>query len=670
MTVTALLLCLPLLAIADSGNEYWDGICTPCPSQLYHKEHCLQGGELIGERGCGPVNAHCEGRCRKPQSSPAPQPTFYWDGQCKPCPASLYSHCSEGGKLVGERGCGFANLLCEGHCMLPAEAPEPADWIIVGGGASGCSAAAALADAGEEVLLLERGASDLDMKETRSASTWPQVVDSEATETIRWSEGVWGAVAKVLGGGTSVNGGLYIEEEPEFMKELFDSDIDVDEYVASSRYIAKTLATPLQPSQFGNDYVKTLERTGLGLAGTGDPSIRMSDNGSWIAYSTIDTSLPHKPRNGAAKLLHDRAHLKNLRFLTKYQVTKINFDGKRAVSVSVLNGRDEASVIKARKGVILAAGAIYTPQLLQVSGIGDPGHLSSLGVNPVVENPAVGSNFIDRNVLTVGAWSSSHQPLYIGYAMASSERLGLTFESEGWGKVASSFTIASLALSPPDQRTEALRTTLRLLFKLGVDKIMDDMIQFVALQHHTHSRGKVVAVSTDTQKPPKVTANYFSDERDLEAQHKALQHLLAFVETPEMQRYVQSKDFKPLGIALPDFLSCIAKTPSAQTSAVVLPCSPHTDASKARWAEYFRNTVVSSYHYFGTAAHGSVVQGEDFHVKGIENLHVVDASVFPKQTRVNPQGSIMAMGHYVGKHLAKKHARRRMDEINSKDVFV
>ena len=57
---------------------------------------------------------------------------------------------------------GFANIFCEGHCERPAAAPRPADWIIVGGGASGCSAAAALADAGEEVLVLERGQSDLD----------------------------------------------------------------------------------------------------------------------------------------------------------------------------------------------------------------------------------------------------------------------------------------------------------------------------------------------------------------------------------------------------------------------------------------------------------------------------------------------------------------------------
>jgi len=146
---------------------------------------------------------------------PAPTPQLYWDGQCTACPAKLYSHCSQGGTLVGEKGCGLLKIMCEGrqgvhdwqykwikrlerphtaHCLhflqdisrpefcfnpqeskkppplrswvgqcaKPAAAPEAADWIIIGGGASGCAAAAALADAGEDVLVLERGQSDLD----------------------------------------------------------------------------------------------------------------------------------------------------------------------------------------------------------------------------------------------------------------------------------------------------------------------------------------------------------------------------------------------------------------------------------------------------------------------------------------------------------------------------
>merc|ERR1712151_717659 len=99
-------------------------------------------------------------------------------------------------------------------------------------------------------------------------------------------------------------------------------------------------------------------------------------------------------------------------------------------------------------------------------------------------------------------------------------------------------------------------------------------------------------------------------------------------------------------------MSCIAQAASSETSAIVLPCLPPRGSPLDRWYQHFRNTVVSSYHYFGTAAFGSVVEGRDFRVKGIDNLHVVDASVIPAPTRVNPQCTIIALGHYVGKHLA------------------
>ena len=249
---------------APAPDFYWDGQCTACPAKFYKDSHCLvvsrtswifnptkaehgaslkigwqkgqdkpqlqldfrcsrlipghcsEGGEIVDEKACGALGVHCEAKCRKPQSSPAPTPQLYWDGQCKACPAKLYSHCSQGGTLVGEKGCGPEKIMCEGRqgvhdwqykwiklglerphtvfifcrtfhaprnfasipknprslrlnlrsrvgqCAKPAAAPEAADWIIIGGGASGCAAAAALADAGEDVLVLERGQSDLD----------------------------------------------------------------------------------------------------------------------------------------------------------------------------------------------------------------------------------------------------------------------------------------------------------------------------------------------------------------------------------------------------------------------------------------------------------------------------------------------------------------------------
>jgi len=516
--------------------------------------------------------------------------------------------------------------------------------------------------------VLERGQSDLDPSEedTQQASTWPKVVNTDATQQIQWKNGVWGAVANVLGGGTAVNGGLFLEEEPEFLTETFGDAFDLDEFYASSKLIADNLSTPLQPSTFGKDFADALADADLG---TRDPptQLRMRD-GSWVAYSTINTSAPNWPRRGAAVLLHERAHLPNLRFLTKYQVARVQIEGEKATGVVVRDRQGNEVTIQARKGVILAAGAIFTPQLLQLSGIGEEAHLKRIGVALKVENPAVGKNFIDRNVLPVGVWTRSMEPLYLGYAMVVNKSLGLTIESEGWGEVTSEFALASLALFPPNMRPKALRATLGLLFSTGLQNIMNTMIQLVALQHNTRSRGSVEAVSSDPTAAPAVDANHYGDHRDLEQQMTSLRTLLRILGSEKIEQYVQPKAFVPPGIPMPDFLSCLAKTPDSTTRAIVLPCLPVAGSSDERYYEYFQNTVVSSYHYFGTAAFGSVVEGADFHVKGVGNLHVVDASVFPHPTRVNPQGTIMAMGHYIGKRILQ--AQRRLQEEGRWDADI
>lgn len=531
-----------------------------------------------------------------------------------------------------------------------------ADWIVVGAGAAGCAAAAALADLGEIVIVVERGPSDLKIPETQQAATWPDVVNTAAVQPIRWQDGTWGAVASVLGGATAVNGGLYIEEEPDFFTDTLGSDVDLDSLYESSRYLAANLSAPLQPSSFGLDYVKALQEVNFVPSDGVKPQLRWSEGG-WVAYSTINTTNSRWPRRGAAILLHERSALLNLEVLTEYQVKRVVFSGTRATGVQVVR-RGVHGFLPARKGVVLAAGAIFTPQLLQISGIGEAALLRRLGVAPVVPELPVGRNFIDRPVLTVGVWSAVDLPMHIGYAVSVNKALQLTTESEAGGKVASEFTIASLAFAKPDARNEFLRWTFKLLFSTPIADILNNMIQLVALQHSPKSRGNVEAISVDSTIPPSVRANHLSDPEDMARQIVSLNQMMRLVGTDAMQQYARPKTWVPPVWPLPDFLSCFAEMPGQTTPGIVFPCQPAPGSSEARLKEYLANTVVSSYHYFGTAPVGTVLGGPDFLVRGTENLHVVDASVFAKPTRVNPQGTIMAVGHYAGKRLAALGKRR------------
>lgn len=102
---------------------------------------------------------------------------------------------------------------------------------------------------------------------------------------------------------------------------------------------------------------------------------------------------------------------------------------------------------------------------------------------------------------------------------------------------------------------------------------------------------------------------------------------------------------------IPDFLSCLFKTPGEKIKFISLPCLPNDDS---KWGDFLRENVLSTYHYFGTAAVGSLVESGTFKVKGTDGLYVIDASVIPYPPRINPVGTIMALGHFVGNKLAKK----------------
>lgn len=547
--------------------------------------------------------------------------------------------------------------------------PDAVDWIVVGGGAAGCTAAAALADSNADVLVIERGPDDRSIASSQSGTTWPKVV-VDAVENIRWVDGPWGAVAKVLGGGASVNDGYFFEEEPEFLKQLLQfTEDDLQDFYTSSKYLASQLTTPLSRTDYGFAYAEALELAGHGKADLQDLSRFRYKDGQWIVQSLFNTSEAMQTRYTPAILLHQRSHLKNLQVATGTNVKKIIFDGVRAVGVSVNNGNGTVSV-NAKKGVLIASGAIYTPQLLQISGVGDAELLSKLGVRQVVDLPGVGQNFVDRLTWTVQVAAPKTIPHYIGYTVAANTSVGITFESVGGRGVDSQMAIPSLGLAPAKQRSAALRPIMKALMDSPIGNIVDQMSNIVGLVHNTKSRGTIEAVSMDSSMPPRVTANYFSVAEDLNNMVKDFRELINVAKQSPLDPWKMRKAFEPPSKALsavhidmlkeaganvsedgiPDFLSCLFKTPDEQFGFITLPCPP-ADASK--WAEFLQDNVLSTYHYFGTAAVGSVVERGTFRVEGTQGLYVIDASAIPYATRINPVGTIMTLGHFVGRKLAK-----------------
>lgn len=587
---------------------------------------------------------------------------------------------------------------------MAADLPTAVDWIVVGGGAAGCTAAAALADANENVLVIERGLSDKHIPSTQSGHTWAEVV-AEAVEDIQWEDGAWGGVAKVLGGGASVNDGYFFEETPEFLTEHLQLvGPDADDFYSSSRWLADQLLQALPPTEYGLRYAEAVNQAGHGMPDFHDVSNVRYKDGAWVVRSLFNLSSPSWNRNTPAQLLHKRESLSNLHVATEALVTKIHFEGKRATSVSVLESKPHAKskVIAASKGIILSAGAIYTPQLLQVSGIGEAAHLQQLGVAQVVDLP-VGHNFIDRLTWVVQIIARKKLDKYLGYTVAADTAAGLTFESVGGVGIDTYMAIPSLALAPTKNRYEFLRPLIKFIVKdTPVGEMINRFSNILALIQDPESRGFVLANSTDVRKPPRVAANFFSADADLKKQIANLKALLDIAKSSALDDWRlddqqdQIESVWPKGTlnasqkdvlsragletngpnGMPDFLTGLLRCDAY--GFVSVPCPP---SDESKWGQFLKDNVLSTYHYFGTAAVGSVLEPGSFAVKGTEGLYVADASAIPQATRINPVGTIMSLGHYVGRRLAKNQPARTplspvphrappSDNVHNDDVFL
>jgi len=548
----------------------------------------------------------------------------------------------------------------------PQRAACPADtaWIVVGGGGAGCAAAAALADAGESVLVLERGPSDKDIPSTQAMSGWPASVN-DAGQTIRWTDGVWGVVAKVLGGGTSLNGGLYFADSPEYFSETLPG-VNQTMLYESYNALRQELATPSQMSRFGAAWNDALEEEDYGVANLNEPQMQWIPDQPFVPYSTFNQSAPGAPRLSAAHLLHKRADLPNLKVVTGALVKQVVFNGTEAMGVRVQIGWESCSLVKASKGVLLSAGAILTPQLLQVSGVGPRQVLHDLGVEMISELPGVGENFIDRNVISAGFISPQGFPLTMSDTVYIDPERNLLLEGVGGGEIGSQLSTTSLAFVPPAARTHLLQVALTDLMsrldKMNLTRYINQMIQPVALNPNTLSRGHVKARSKDVRAMPAVTPNFFADQADMTSQMTRFRALLDMTNAPALKGYTVPNVPLPDAIAeqinktapqIWEAMSCLFRAKSDNIfQRILVPCPRPVEWSDAYLEKYLREFVISSYHYFGTAAAGSVVDGKDFSVVGTQKLYVADASVLPRATHVNPQGTVMALGHLVGRLLA------------------
>jgi choline dehydrogenase len=514
---------------------------------------------------------------------------------------------------------------------------ENFDYIIIGAGSAGCVLADRLSAGGRDrVLVLEAGGTDrrfwiktpigYGRTFADAAVNWKYQTLPNAGlngRRIYWPRG------RVVGGSSSINALVYCRGMPadfddwrqmgnvgwgwDDVRPYFERSerrVDAAGHASGDGPLDVKDVTPFLHPMRQNWSDAAAE---LGLAWTDDFN-GPHPEGLGCYQVTIRNGLR---RSAADAFLRPALRRGNIRLETGAWVSRIRFDGRRAVGVEYARDGAEAFAA-ANREVILCGGAVNSPQLLQLSGIGPAATLAAAGITPLLDNPAVGGNLQDH--LAVVYSFKATQPTLNDELHSTAGKLiaGVRFLLARRGPLALSvnqfggFARADPQGSRPDVQLylnpvtygvgDATRT------RIEVDAFSGFYLCFQPTR--PTSVGRIDIASPDFRRQPDIAPNYLSTEKDVADVLHGGRLLQAIVRTRAIKTLIRE------------------------------PIAPDLDAmGPAGLIDDFRARASTVYHPVGTcrmgrAAGGAVVDAS-LKVYGIDRLRIVDASVFPTVTSAN-----------------------------------
>jgi choline dehydrogenase len=521
---------------------------------------------------------------------------------------------------------------------------ESFDYVIVGAGTAGSVLANRLSEDGAStVCVLEAGPSDWHPFIHIPAGFMYTLVDPKvnwlySSEPSEWTGGrrIAAPRGKTLGGSSSINGHIYNRGQrmdydgwaqrgnrgwgyADVLAYFRRSESRMGE--ADDTFRGRDGGLPITDLEWRDPLCEAFIE---GAVQMGIPRNRDYNGATQTGVSYVQRIIRNGRRISAARgFLHPAMKRPNLTVRTRAHASEVVFEGKRAVGVRYRKGGRDGALVEVRAGkeVILCGGAVNSPQLLQVSGVGPAPLLQSLGVEVKHALAGVGENLRDhyapRFVARVKDAPTINEKSK-GLALAG-EVLKYAFARKG-----------ILALNPTliyvfwksDERVD--NSDLQLTFtpasyKEGVQSTLDDFpgVTIASWQQRPDSTGYVRARSADPFEHPAIQPNYLaaeSDRRVLLAGMKLARRLLA---SQPLSPYYVREEFPGAGVQSDDELLAAAKQRGTTTFHLMGTCrmGPETDPT--------------------------AVVDDQLRVRGIEGLRVVDASIMPTMPSANLNAAVL-----------------------------
>jgi choline dehydrogenase len=529
-------------------------------------------------------------------------------------------------------------------------AGETFDSVRVGAGSAGCALAARLARAphAPRVLLLERGGRDahvwihvpLGVGKLLNDERWAWPFSTEpqpnlAGQRVYWPRG------KVLGGSSAVNGMAYVWGDPAEYDAWAAGGLEGWSWADLQPLFARMECAPhatdprrgrdgpvritdrgaYDPDPLSDAYVQAWREAGV--AYTPDYNAASYEGVRYLEQTQ------HRGRRWSAAVAYLRParRLPNLVVRTGVLAERVRFDGRRACAVEYRRDDGSRGVAHAAREVVLCAGAVQSPQLLELSGVGDPGRLARLGIPLVAASPAVGEHMSDH--LQVRCTYRTTRPITINDVMRSSwhrMRVGAQYLLTRRGlmsntsSTAHAITRSDPALARPDVMVRIYHISGKDRYSRSATGGIDPHPGFSigGFKLYPVSRGSIHAASPDAAVPPVIEPNYFADPADRATALRLLRLVRRVAAQPALAPWIVAEQRPGAGTVDDDAL-----------------------------LDYARESGQTAWHTVGTCRMGppsDAVVDARLRVHGVERLRVADISVMPTIASSNTNAPAMMIG--------------------------